>query len=527
VGIKIRLLFRFLYQEVAMYVNNWLTRREMLTPNKVALIDTLHDKRRITYRQWNHTVNRTAHFLSKALGVQKGDRVAILAMNCVEYLDLWFACGKIGAILQLLNWRLTPHELGGLLADAAPVVFVYGPDFVAQVDSLRANAASVRNFVALDNPANSSDVPFSQREQYPDTEPPDVNLSWNDPWAICYTGGTTGLPKGAILTHRAITANSVNTVMSWGLSQDDVAVLQNPLFHTGGFNIWTAPLVHIGGTSIVCRGFDVDQTYDLIRDEGVTLFVGIPTMYVMMQQHPRWAEADFSRLKICGSGGASCPLPVIEKFWERGVALFTGYGLTEAGPNTFWLPPEDRLRKPGSVGFPLMHIDVRIVDQNGNECSPGHDGELLVRGPHVCAGYWNKPEETAKAITADGWLHTGDLARRDSEGYYYIVGRLKDMIKSGGENIYPAEVESVMYAHPAVSEAALIGVPDPKWGEVGRAIIVVKPGATLTGEELAAFCQTRLARFKIPKSFVFVEGLPKTGANKIDKKLLVEKYGGG
>jgi len=507
-----------------MYVNNWLTRREMLMPDKVALIDTLHGKRRITYREWNRNVNQTANFLRGACGIQKGDRVAVLATNSVEYLDLWFACGKIGAIIQLLNWRLTPHELSGLIADATPTVIVYSTSFIEQTNAVRPAVKSIKHFVALGDPAQSVDIAFSERERYPVSEPPEVDLSWNDPWAICYTGGTTGLPKGAILTHRSITANSVNTVMSWGLSPDDVTLLHMPLFHTGGFNVFTAPLVHIGGTSIICGSFDVDQIFDLLRDEGVTLFVGVPTMFVMMQQHPRWMEADFTRLKICGSGGASCPMPVIEKFAERNVTLFTGYGLTEAGPNTFWLPPELRRAKPGSVGFPLMHVDVKIIDDNSKECDVEQVGELLVRGPHVCAGYWGKPEETAKAISPEGWLHTGDLARRDPEGCHYIVGRSKDMIKSGGENIYPAEVESVMHAHPAVAEAALIGIPDPKWEEVGRAFIVLKPGAKLTADELIAFCQTRLARFKIPRSVIFVNGLPRTGAEKIDKKLLAERY---
>ncbi len=507
-----------------MYLNNWLTRREMLTPDKVALIDTLHDKRRITYREWNHTVNRTANFLSQALKVQKGDRVAILAMNCVEYLDLWFASGKIGAILQLLNWRLTPHELTGLLNDATPTVLVYSKEFAQQIEAVRSAAASIKTWVALDQLLHPGDVLFSERGSYPEAEPPEVSLEWNDPWAICYTGGTTGLPKGALLTHRSITANSVNTVMSWGLGSDDISILNFPLFHTGGFNVFTAPLVHIGGTSIVCKTFDVDQIFDLIRDERVTLLVGVPTMYIMMQQHPRWSQIDLSSLKIAGSGGASCPLPIIERFAERGIRLFTGYGLTEAGPNTFWLPPEKRLEKPGSVGYPMMHIDVKIIDGKGGECGTDEVGELIIRGPHVCAGYWGKPEETANAII-DGWMHTGDLARRDADGCYYIVGRSKDMYKSGGENVYPAEIESVLHALPAIDEAAVIGVPDEKWGEVGRALVVLKPGVTLTAEELFAFCQTRLAKFKIPKTVVFVDSLPKTAAAKIDKKLLTEKYG--
>jgi fatty-acyl-CoA synthase len=514
-----------------MFIGDWLARREMLSPNKIALVDTIHDNREITYREWNRAANRTAHFLGERLGIRKGDRVAVLAMNSTDYLDLWFACGKLGAILQTLNWRLTPAELTGLVEDAIPRVLVYGPDFGAQVEDMRARMAGTRllpaYFVALGDPAyvRQGDLTFDERDHYPDTPPPAVELTWDDPWVICYTGGTTGLPKGALLTHRAITANSVNTVMSWGLTPDDVAVLNSPLFHTGGLNVFTAPLVHIGGTSIVCRAFDVDQVFDLIRDAGVTIYFGVPTMFIAMQQHPRWMQADFSKLKLVISGGAPCPQPIFEKFWERGIDFKTGYGLTEAGPNTFWLPPEDVRRKPGAVGFPLFHVDVKVVDEQGNERGPEQVGELLVRGPHVCAGYWNRPAESARAIDAHGWLRTGDLARRDAEGYYTIVGRSKDMIISGGENIYPAEVESVLHAHPAVAEAALIGVPDPKWGEVGRGIVVRQKDTSLTSEELAAFCQARLARYKIPKSFVFVDQLPKTAAGKIDKKLLAQKYG--
>ncbi len=500
-----------------MYIGDWLGRREMLSPDKIALIDTLNGNRRISYRRWNHQVNRTARYLSEGLGVKKGDRVAVLAMNCVEYLDIWFACGKLGAILQTLNWRLTVNELAGLLADATPSVLLYGPDFKSQVEALRTGASSVKHFIALDGE-------FAQRQRYSDEPPSPVELSWNDPWVICYTGGTTGLPKGAILTHRAITANSVNTVMSWGLTPDDVTILNSPLFHTGGLNVFTAPLVHIGGTSIVCRAFDIDQVFDLIRDAGVTLYFGVPTMFIAMQQHPRWLEADFDRLKLVISGGAPCPLPGFEKFWDRGIDFKTGYGLTEAGPNTFWLPPEDVRRKPGAVGFPVFHVDVKVTDEHGAICGPDEVGELFVRGPHVCAGYWNRPDESAHAIDKDGWLRTGDLARRDAEGYYSIVGRSKDMIISGGENIYPAEVESVLHAHPGVGEAALIGVPDPKWGEVGRAIVVPNKQQPLTPEDLAAFCTARLAKYKVPKTFVFVDELPKTAAGKIDKKVLVQKY---
>ena len=500
---------------------DWLLKRAQLTPNKTALVDTLHNNRAITYSEWNRSANRTANFLRERLGASKGDRVAVLAMNCVEYLDVWFACQKLGAILQNLNWRLNPLELIDVINDATPRALIYGDDFLTQVDAIRADVA-VTHFVALDKHLNG-DLPFAERDGYADSVAQTVDLTFDDVWVICYTGGTTGLPKGAQLTYGNITFNSVNTVMSWGLTPDDVTILNSPLFHTGGLNVFTAPLVHLGGTSIVCKTFEVDQVYDLLNDSGVTIWFGVPTMFTMMQQHPRWNKADFSKLKLLISGGAPCPLPIFEKFWAKGVDFKTGYGLTEAGPNTFWLPPEDVRRKPGSVGFPLFHVEVKIVKEN-RECGADEVGELLIRGSHVCKGYWNNPDETAKAIR-DGWLYTGDLARRDGEGYYYIVGRSKDMIISGGENIYPAEVENVIAAHESIAEAVLIGIPDEKWGEVGRAIIVIANGESITQDELIKFCGERLAKYKVPKSVVFVDSIPKTGANKVDKLELVKKFG--
>jgi fatty-acyl-CoA synthase len=497
----------------------------MLSPNKVALIDTLHAGREITYREWNRAANRTARFLC-ALGVKKGDRVAVLSMNCVEYLDVWFACGKLGAILQNLNWRLTPAELSGLVADATPTVLIYGPDFAAQVNTLREHITSVKHFIAFDETRRSapSDRAFAERDTQQDTPLPSVELAPNDPWVICYTGGTTGLPKGAILTHGSITWNSINTVISWGLRPDDVTILNAPLFHTGGLNVFTAPLVHIGGTSIVCRGFDPEQVYTLMRDYGVTVYFGVPAMFIAMQEHPAWHNGDLSRLRILISGGAPCPMPVFERFWERDVPFKTGYGMTESGPNTFWLPDQEIRTKPGAVGYPLFHVEVKVVGPGGEECIPGEVGELLIKGEQVCAGYWRRPDETARTF-ADGWLHTGDLAMRDAEGCYSIVGRLKDMIISGGENIYPAEVESVLAAHPAVASVALIGLPDPKWGEVGHAVVVLRTTHQATEAELMEFCRQRLARYKVPKSIRFTSALPLTGAGKVDKRTLVEESG--
>jgi fatty-acyl-CoA synthase len=526
-----------------MIVGDWLARREMLTPDKVALIDWPNAGREITYRQWNCSANRTANFFFKRLGITRGDRVAVLSLNCIEYLDIWFALGKLGGILQNLNWRLTAHELITLVADAEPRVLIYDSNFIETVNVIRHQLPKLTKFVCLEQKAHAEDLCFAERDTYPDEPPPSIELDWNDPWVICYTGGTTGTPKGALLTHLAITANAANTVTSWGLTPDDVTILNSPLFHTGGLNVFTAPLVYIGGTSVVCKSFDLDQTYELLSGKWVgghlghpmqvTVWFGVPTMFVMMQNDPRWKAAAFDHLKLLISGGAPCPLPVFEKFWAKGVDFKTGYGLTEAGPNTFWLPPADVRRKPGAVGFPLFHVDVRVVRQDSKQCAVDEIGELVIRGPHVCAGYWKDPQATQAAIhpLADdphgpAWLHTGDLARQDAEGYYYIVGRLKDMFISGGENVYPSEVESSLHAHPDVAEAAVIAVPHETWGEVGRALVVLRHDAALSEKSLIEFLRQRLAGYKVPKSVIFVDELPKTGANKVDKISLKQKYGG-
>jgi fatty-acyl-CoA synthase len=523
-----------------MTIGNLVGRQALYNPSKVALVDTLNGGRPITYGKWAEVVEQTANWLSKGLGVRKGDRVAVLAMNCVEYLDVWMACGRIGAILQNLNWRLTSEELSRLINDAEPTVLIYGDDFIESVAAFR-QTGSIQHFVAFGRKATESDHQFAERNTFSATETAEVALDWDDPWVICYTGGTTGLPKGAILSHRAMVMNAVNTNSSWGLTAEDVAILNAPLFHTGGLNVFTLPLVLAGGTSIVCRTFDVEQVFDLVEQGQVTVFFGVPTMFIMMQQHRRWETADFSHLKLIISGGAPCPLPVFEKFWAKGVDFKTGYGLTEAGPNTFWLPTADVRRKPGYVGFPLLFVEVKAVNEQGFECGPNEPGELIIHGPHMCAGYWRNPEATRQAIhptpadpSGRSWLHTGDLAIYDEEGYFKIIGRLKDMFISGGENVYPAEIESVLHAHPAVVEAAVIAVPNEKWGEVGQAVVVLSslslskaglrqaqtPSEDVLTEELLAFCRSRLAGYKVPHSVRFVSEMPKTGAGKIDKKQL-------
>jgi fatty-acyl-CoA synthase len=279
------------------------------------------------------------------------------------------------------------------------------------------------------------------------------------------------------------------------------------------------PLVHLGGKTILCTGFDIDESYDLIEKGGITHYVAVPTMYQMLQSHPRWEDADFSKLALVISGGAPCPLPVMQKFWDRGIDFKMGYGLTEAAGNNFWLPA-DRVRdKTTSVGFPIMHIDMKIIDEDGNEVGPNEAGELLIRGPHVTPGYWRRPEATAETIR-DGWLYTGDLAVKDEEGFFTIKGRSKDMFISGGENVYPAEVESVMLAYPGVAEAALVGIPHEVWGEVGKAVLVLDAGVDFSEDAFLEFLGERLAKYKLPRTVIVMPEIPKTAIGKIDKKLL-------
>lgn len=502
------------YPQTSRYTTDWLDKRSKLTPDRVALVEGL-DGPEVTFVEWNARVNRTANYL-RSLGLGKGDRLSVYASNRPEYLDLFWAAGKTGIILHNLNWRLTVHELRQIIADAEPAALVYGSDWAAQVDELRPSLDTVRHVVALDE-AGVGDRSFGERNGLPDVfDPPELDL--DDIWGIYYTGGTTGLPKGAILTHGNVTWNSVNTITSWGIHAGHVAPLQLPIFHIGGPNIFMVPLVHVGGTTILCRGFDLDETFDLIERGGITHYVAVPTMFQMLQSHPRWRQADFSALDLVISGGAPCPLPVMQRFWDRGIDFKMGYGLTEAAGNNFWLPPERVRDKPTSVGFPIFHIDMKVVDSEGSEVPMGTVGELWIRGPHVTPGYWRRPEATAETIV-DGWLHTGDLAVVDEEGFFSIIGRSKDMFISGGENVYPAEVESVMLAYPGVAEAALVGVQDEVWGEVGRACLVVDDeGFSEAG--FLAFLGERLAKYKLPRDVVVLDELPKTAIGKIDKKLL-------
>jgi fatty-acyl-CoA synthase len=502
-------------------VRSWLTRRAELSPQQIALYDAERHLAPLTYGDWHQQVAQTAGLLRR-LGVSAGDRVAALSFNCIDLLDLWFACGTLGAIFHPLNWRLTVADLCALLDDSQPCLLAYGREWRDSAARLFSSCSSLRGGLAIDGAAalTPAHVAIAERQRESAAFPA-VSVSDQTPWLLCNTGGSTGLPKAAVLTHGSVAANALNTIVSWGLRADDTAILNAPLFHTGGLNVFTAPLVMAGGASIVCRSFDAGQVLTLITHSPATLFFGVPTMFHALQQHPAWPTTDFSRMRIIIAGGAACPDPIRAAFAQRDLTFKTGYGLTEAGPNTFWLPDEQLAAKPGAVGYPLWDVATRIVDDDGRDLPPDSVGELLIRGPHVCAGYWQRPAEST-AMLRDGWLATGDLARRDADGCHWIVGRRKEMFISGGENIYPAEIENVIAGHPAVAEVAVIGLPDVRWGEVGCAAVVARPTAELSVAALAAFVAERLPRYKQPRRWRLLPALPRTGAGKVDRPALTQ-----
>ena len=488
-------------------------------PEREALVDVI-ENRRYTYGELSEEVNRMANFLNDELGVVKGDRVACLSLNRAEYIKLFLALSRIGAIMVPLNYRLARGEFVYYLEDSAPRAIFFDREHQSVVEALKSDI-SLGHYVCFDDDSSVGSPLPGIWDSLSGATPAEVDIKPEDTQLIIYTSGTTGLPKGVLLTHGMLTWNSINTVLGWDLRSEDRTILHAAMFYTAGWNIFTLPLFLCGGANIMVQGFDAELILDLFVTEGVNVFFGVPTMYQMLIDSPRFDSIDFSGVRFMVSGGAPLSQGIFDTFKDKkGVHLHEGYGLTEVGPNNFLANG-----KLGTIGHPMPFVDVKVVDRDGAEVPVGEDGEILLRGPHVCGGYWNKPEATAESI-ADGWFHTGDLGRIDSDGHMAIVGRLKDMIISGGANIYPAEIERAIEMHPAVAGAAVIAVPDEKWGEVGKAIVELKPDASLTLDDLLLFLKDRLGKFKLPKYLAIVESLPRTPASsKVQKFLLKERYG--
>ena len=497
---------------------DWIAHFGRRTPDKIAVVD-LGSGRRFSYAQFDARIARLATHLREKLAIKRGDRVAVLALNTSDTLEVQFACGRLGAVFLPLNTRLTVPELHYIVGDAAPSLMIHDTELAETALSV-ARLCKVASTLSL-GPGGTYEAAIAAAKPLSACE----IVTLDDISTIMYTSGTTGQPKGAIITHGMTFWNCVNLGGPAYISPSSVLLTVLPLFHTGGLNCYTNPVLHSGGTVLIMRTFDPGQALALISDpaQAINVFFGVPAIYQFMAQHPAFATADFSRLLIGGVGGAPMPVPLLKTWEARGVALQQGYGMTETSPAVLTLDREDAVRKAGSSGKPVLHTEVRIVRPDGADAATGELGELWVKGPNVTPGYWNRPDANASSFT-DGWLHTGDATRVDEDGFYYIVDRWKDMYISGGENVYPAEVESVLHQLDAIAEAAIIGVPDAQWGEVGLAIVAVKPGHSLTETAIQAHCAANLARFKCPRLIRFVDALPRNATGKIHKPTLRKDF---
>ncbi len=489
---------------------DWLARWATTCPARPAVIDAASGVV-TTYGEIDDRAARLARVLVSRCGARRGDRIAVLAYNCREVLELLFACRRIGAVFVPLNWRLAPRELVRLAEDCRPTVLVYEASWASAARAIAAQV-DIGARVVLRGPANGSaqrvyeaELAGARRARGETPSPSDIAM-------ILYTSGTTGVPKGAMLTWRQIEFNADTTAERCALSGDDRGLAFLPMFHAGGLNCLVLPMLRAGGTVVVMRSFDADEALDQLESKAITATIGVPTVYELLLASGL-ASCRLPRLRCLLVGGAPLPLPLLAAYAETGHRLRQGYGLTEVGPNCFTFGPEDR---PGSIGKPVPGTRARVVGDDGADVSTGEVGELYLAGPHVMAGYWNNPGETARALDPEGWVHTGDYVRCEG-GWYYVVGRKKDMFISGGENVYPAEVENAVAEHHDVEEVCVVAVPDARWGEVGLAAVVPRLGTRLGPDALRAWTRERLARYKVPAHWCVVDELPRSSSGKVAK----------
>jgi O-succinylbenzoate-CoA ligase len=490
-------------------LGSWPARRARKTPERIAIE---YGDEALTYQQLHERVLQLAHGLRR-LGVARGDRVAYLGPNHPAFLETFFATGLLGAVFVPLNTRLAGPELAVQVTDAGVGTVVYDPKLADVATGLPATRT-----IALDDG-------YDELMAGGVTGGIDEAVSLDDPCIIMYTSGTTGTPKGAVLTHGNITWNAVNVVVDSDLAGDEVTLLIAPLFHTAGLNMNCMPTLLKGGRVVLEQAFDPGRVLRLIEERGVTLMFAVPAMYNTLAAHPRWPDTELGSLRTLMCGGAPVPETTIRTYLSRGLTFVQGYGMTEASPGVLLLDRTQVLAKAGSAGVPHFFTQVRVVRPDLTETEPGEKGEVLVSGPNVMSGYWGRPGDTAAAFTDDGkWFRSGDVATTDPDGYVYLVDRVKDMIISGGENIYPAEVERALAEHPAVADAGVFGVPDEKWGEVGCAVVVLRPGCQVATAELRDFLLGRIAKYKIPASFRFADELPRNAVGKVLKNRLREAF---
>ncbi len=497
----------------------WLSKRHLLHPEKEAVVD---GDRRLTYRELNERVNRLANALT-VLGLTYGDRCGILACNCAEYVEVIFAAAKLGLVLVPLNWRLSPVELAFNLNDSGTRFLLFDVAF-AETAAVLKQRCSIHNCVAIGSKGIEGTDNYEELLSFQADHDPQTGgaVDLDTPHILMYTAGTTGRPKGASLSQGASFYNALNLMLDMNFNPSDRNLSVLPMFHIGGIGLFTLPILYAGGTVVIQRTFDPAVTLDLLKREKITLFFGVASIFLFLIQHAKFNPAVFDSVRVVMSGGAPLPVSLVKRYHEAGIILQQGFGMSEAAPSICTLPKALALEKAGSIGRALFHVEAQVVDEKMNPLAVDRVGELVIRGPNLFQGYWNQIQATHEAFSG-GWFHTGDLARMDKDGDFYIVDRKKDMFISGGENVYPAEVENAIYELPQISEAAVIGVPDPRWGEVGSAVVVLKQGETIREKEILNFLKDHLAGYKVPKSVVFVDHLPRNAAAKLLKNELRQK----
>jgi fatty-acyl-CoA synthase len=488
-------------------IGSWPARRARMSPGRTALVC---EGSSWTYGLLDERVNRLASAL-RALGVRHGDRVGYLGVNRPSAVETLFAAGALGAVHVPVNARLAAPEVRYIVQDAGVGVLVHGPEHAGV-----AAEAGARVLVGDD---------YEKLLAAADPEPIDEPVALDELCLIMYTSGTTGHPKGAMLTHANLVWNTYNHLIDVDLAGDEVALVVAPLFHIAALAQTLLPTMLKGGKAVILSSFDAERVLGLIESERITFMFGVPAMFGFLAESPRWESADLSSLRILECGGAPVPEPLIRRYQERGLAFLQGYGMTEAAPGVLYLGAADSVRKAGTAGVPSFFTDARVITSDGRQAGPGEPGEVVVHGPNVMRGYWGRPEETARVLSADGWFRSGDVAVADEEGYVRIVDRVNDMIISGGENVYPAEVENALLGHPAVAECAVIGIRDDRWGEVGKALVVRREGRPAEAAEILAHLDGRLARYKIPKVLEFVTSLPRNASGKVLKARLRKEHG--
>jgi fatty-acyl-CoA synthase len=505
-----------------MNLGTWLIKRSFLTGDKISVVD---GNVRLSFRELNNRVNAVANMFLKK-GLEKGDRIAALLMNCHQFLEIYFAAAKLGLIMVPLNYRLTEQEIKFIVEDCDANLLVSSEEFEGLAKNLKRDLNKVRYNLIISETVPPDMESFEDLISSASVEEPAIrwNVSMEDDHLIMYSSGTTGRSKGSVYTHNTTFWHTMNMIERMTFYPGDKDLVFAPMFHCSTLNNTAIPTFYMGGALVIERKFEPREALDLIEKERINHTVAVPTLFSFMAEQPGFDKRDISSLRWFITGGAPCSVELLQIYLDRGIDVLQGYGLTEAAPVLLMLSADVALTKVGSAGKPVFYTDLRVVGNAGEDVKPGEVGEIIARGPNVIREYWHLPEETSKAIM-DGWLYTGDMARVDEDGFVFIVERKKDMYISGGENVYPAEVEAILNQHPKIAGVGIIGVPDKKWTEVGKALIELRPGQTMDAEEVISFLQGKTAKYKMPRYVEFVKELPRNALGKLVKARLRAEYG--